>query len=33
MKKYVAIFDWDKTIQESFSFIIWSKLLVDKKII
>lgn len=33
MKNYVAIFDWDKTIQRSYSFLTWSNLLVDKNII
>lgn len=33
MKKYVALFDWDYTIQKSYAFTTWSNLLISKGIV
>ena len=33
MKKYIALFDWDKTVRRNYSFATWLQILIDKNII
>lgn len=31
--KYIALFDWDNTVQESYAFTTWSNILIEKELI